>query len=141
MALPLGERGQAPRRERGSHTSHVILVTVPQDGRPPRRGARLRLRAGRNRADVEDLGGLGAALRGAGEVGGGLLVGRVNPQVGCLGRAAGAGREVQRVDDLEHGVGGCPGGSVTSLTGVVVPRLAARPICVYGGRFPLTFSR
>src|SRR5580704_9888499 len=66
--------------------------------------------AGLDGADGQGLDRFGAALRGAGEEDAEGLVGRVDPQVCRLGRAAGGGREVQRVHDLQQGVGGRAGG-------------------------------
>jgi subtilase family serine protease len=72
-------------------------------------------RAGLDRGDVQGLDRLGAGLRGVGQVDRGGLVRRVDPQVGRLGRAASGGREVQRVDDLYHGVGAGAGGQRDQL--------------------------
>src|SRR5262245_2512113 len=75
-------------------------VAVPMPATLPLPGPGLAAaRAGLDGADEQDLDRFGAAFGVAGQEDRDGLVGRVDPQVRGLGRAARGGREVQRVHD------------------------------------------
>jgi hypothetical protein len=99
--LPVGPTGKVARRRLRELSATTMSLPLPAAGAADGLG-----RAGLDGADEQDLDRLGAAFGLHREQDRGGLVGRVDPQVGRLGRAAGGGREVQRVRDLQLGGGG-----------------------------------